>query len=1073
MFSRAAIVLCFYHLAAQSAFIRKNDDFPDSANRTEKPIYSSNLFNVTVEVHNRTFLDVNGTNLTNVDEQVAEKRSSVDNLTVWENVTSPTGVLPLKAKKNQKFSVDYLLTQTFPTKTSNDTGLNPCKADVFLDDIAITFADSRRRYIHRDSEDDQEKHKLISESAKKILEKKKIWKSSGANFTFTNNHRIRKRAAATTVKERLWDDGIVPYEIDENWSTFRKALAKQAMRHWENHTCLKFIERNRTENVNYVFFTEKPCGCCSFVGKRGIGAQALSIGESCARFGIVVHEIGHAIGYYHEHTRPDRDNYVQVFNENIMKGQQTNFQKLPTDQVTSLGLKYDYDSIMHYARNTYSINVYLDTIQPVGIPQGKKVPEIGQRIGLSAGDIQQTQILYNCPKCGKTFQVKSGTFAPPLPTLNSVDEKTECEWRISATPGEKIILNVTFMDIFKSPNCSTDYLEVRDGYWRKSKLLGKFCGRGEISEIKSDSSRMLVTYVAENNRQTKGFVANFEVVCGGVLEVTSEGYLASPNYPEDYHPGKKCIWKITVPQRYQVALKFMSFDLERHEECKYDYVSIQNDLDTNSTVVNSFCGSVLPDHVISTTNEMTVTFVSDKSNQRGGFSAKIIAEFNECEKTDHGCEQICINTLGSFMCSCHPGYEIHSDKRSCVDACGGKFTSLNGTVTSPSFPELYPRNKRCVWEIEAPPQHVIFFNFTHLDLEGNNYDQQLCEYDQVNVSALLVNGKYKELGSFCGTRKPKIINSESNMLQVSFASDDSVQQTGFAAVYFIDKDECAIRNGGCEHDCTNTLGGFQCSCRTGFSLHENKKNCIEGDCVHEIFTPPFGSISSPNYPKYYPASKDCAWHIRTLPGHRLRLAFMNFNLESHPECYFDYVQIFDGDSSKSPQIGRYCGPKVPHLIVSAENQLYMTFKSDNNVHKKGFWATYSTQCGGILQASQEKRQIYSHSKYGNATYPAMESCDWFIIGNDGYNVKLTFKVFILENEEDCSYDYLEVFDGLDSGGSSFGKFCGNQTSQELTSTQEGMVLKFRTDDRIAGQGFILEYEMVESRYSLEEYDTLD
>lgn len=64
--------------------------------------------------------------------------------------------------------------------------------------------------------------------------------------------------------------------------------------------------------------------CCSFVGKRGIGAQALSIGENCAKFGIVVHEIGHAIGYYHEHTRPDRDSYVQVFEENIMKGQYNN-----------------------------------------------------------------------------------------------------------------------------------------------------------------------------------------------------------------------------------------------------------------------------------------------------------------------------------------------------------------------------------------------------------------------------------------------------------------------------------------------------------------------------------------------------------------------------------------------------------------------------------------------------------------------------------------------------------------------------------------------------------------------------
>lgn len=154
-----------------------------------------------------------------------------------------------------------------------------------------------------------------------------------------SNHRVQKRAAATTVKERLWDFGIVPYEIDESWGSYRKALARQAMRHWENHTCLRFVERNQTEHADYVFFTERPCGCvcgtfigkevvltrincrcCSFVGKRGIGAQALSIGENCAKFGIIVHEIGHAIGYYHEHTRPDRDKYVQVFEENIMDG---------------------------------------------------------------------------------------------------------------------------------------------------------------------------------------------------------------------------------------------------------------------------------------------------------------------------------------------------------------------------------------------------------------------------------------------------------------------------------------------------------------------------------------------------------------------------------------------------------------------------------------------------------------------------------------------------------------------------------------------------------------------------------
>ena len=62
------------------------------------------------------------------------------------------------------------------------------------------------------------------------------------------------------------------------------------------------------------------CSCCSFVGKRGNGPQAISIGKNCDKFGIVVHELGHAVGFWHEHTRPDRDDWVTIFRENIMVG---------------------------------------------------------------------------------------------------------------------------------------------------------------------------------------------------------------------------------------------------------------------------------------------------------------------------------------------------------------------------------------------------------------------------------------------------------------------------------------------------------------------------------------------------------------------------------------------------------------------------------------------------------------------------------------------------------------------------------------------------------------------------------
>lgn len=79
-----------------------------------------------------------------------------------------------------------------------------------------------------------------------------------------------------------------------------------------------------------------------------------------------------------------------------MTGQEYNFNKLTEDDVNSLGQAYDYDSIMHYAKNTFSKGTYLETILPVDIT-GRKRPEIGQRIRLSEGDVAQANLLYKCP----------------------------------------------------------------------------------------------------------------------------------------------------------------------------------------------------------------------------------------------------------------------------------------------------------------------------------------------------------------------------------------------------------------------------------------------------------------------------------------------------------------------------------------------------------------------------------------------------------------------------------------------------------------------------------------------------
>ena len=72
--------------------------------------------------------------------------------------------------------------------------------------------------------------------------------------------------------------------------------------------------------LNCIFPIYASCSCCSYVGRKGNGRQGISVGKNCDKFGIVVHEIGHTVGFWHEHTRPDRGEFVTIVKDNIKKG---------------------------------------------------------------------------------------------------------------------------------------------------------------------------------------------------------------------------------------------------------------------------------------------------------------------------------------------------------------------------------------------------------------------------------------------------------------------------------------------------------------------------------------------------------------------------------------------------------------------------------------------------------------------------------------------------------------------------------------------------------------------------------
>ena len=71
--------------------------------------------------------------------------------------------------------------------------------------------------------------------------------------------------------------------------------------------------------------------------------------SSYCDLGSAIHELGHVIGFWHEQSRTDRDSYVTILWENIMIGKETQFQKYSHSLIDSLGVAYDYESVMHYS----------------------------------------------------------------------------------------------------------------------------------------------------------------------------------------------------------------------------------------------------------------------------------------------------------------------------------------------------------------------------------------------------------------------------------------------------------------------------------------------------------------------------------------------------------------------------------------------------------------------------------------------------------------------------------------------------------------------------------------------------
>ncbi len=185
-----------------------------------------------------------------------------------------------------------------------------------------------------------------------------------------------------TGQQFRWPNGRIPFEIDPALPNQQRVT--DAIAHWHANTGIRFVAR--AGDADFVRFVPGG-GCSSNVGRRG-GQQNITLGPNCTT-GNAIHEIGHTVGLWHEQSREDRSNFINVIFANIDPAMQFNFNQQISDG-DDIG-PYDFGSVMHYPATAFSINGQATIVPRQPLPAGVVM---GQRSGLSAGDIAGVRAMY-------------------------------------------------------------------------------------------------------------------------------------------------------------------------------------------------------------------------------------------------------------------------------------------------------------------------------------------------------------------------------------------------------------------------------------------------------------------------------------------------------------------------------------------------------------------------------------------------------------------------------------------------------------------------------------------------------
>uniref|UniRef100_A0A8C5M9H6 Ovochymase-2 n=1 Tax=Leptobrachium leishanense TaxID=445787 RepID=A0A8C5M9H6_9ANUR len=464
-------------------------------------------------------------------------------------------------------------------------------------------------------------------------------------------------------------------------------------------------------------------------------------------------------------------------------------------------------------------------------------------------------------------------------------------WEITVPEDKVVHLWFEEFHVVTSAQCVEDHVTVEDDIGN----IGSFCGHTVPKAMVSVGNKMIISFISKSKTTDKGFQAKYEAIDpsktadimggGGHLQ-SQEGEFSTPlSARSGYMNNALYQWRLTVASGQRIMLTFTSFDLEPEGPagCK-DVVEVFDGNSNSAQKIGHFCGKEIPGPLYASGNNLMVRFKSDNEGTGMGFSAKYSAFSGQIPPTQ------------SPTTVPPPEYIESGCDSSAVQ------TDRKGVLHSKNFPDSYPANLICTWNITIPEGFLIKLTFTHLAIDG---ETGICAGDKLDVS-----DNTGLIGSYCGYLAPPVIISSNNKLFLQFSTDSRRSDMGFEVtweqVYPDDIEEI------------QTCGGYS-----------NEES---------------GLITSPNWPSAYAANTLCMWRIEVQTGKRLTLKFTDFELEDPTllgSCY-DYLAIYEEYSGGVNERGTFCGSTIPNTLISQDNVLVLRFFSDLFSQAKGFRIFWTT-----------------------------------------------------------------------------------------------------------------------------------